>query len=308
MSVIATARRTSLTPHWPARLAAVSLATRLHWVLRVSVAGEFIGHGLVGTSRPAAWLPFFRLFGFNNDFARTMMPIIGSWDITIGILVLVLPMRWMLVWTSYWSLFTAFLRPAAGQGWWEFLERGGNYGPPFALLLLSSVGANWRSVRYWFQRVSTRPTLTREKAQQLQWVLRISVAALLIGHGGIGVFDHPGWASYFHLFGIGRSTVQAHSLIPLLGWCEIGLGLAVLIRPFRGLLLFVLVWKVFEEILRPVAGEHVGQFIERFGDYCAPLALIIVLTYLKRLDRAEAPRPVEAAVSAAEPSDATATT
>jgi len=282
MSVIATTRRAPLSPRWRVQLAAVPLATRLHWVLRVSVAGEFIGHGLVGTSRPAAWLPYFHLFGFNNHFARTTMPIIGSWDITIGVLVLFLPLRWMLLWTSVWGLFTALLRPAAGQGWWEFVERGGNYGPPFALLLLTGVDANWRSPRYLLQRVSSRPLLTPKKARQLQWILRVSVALLLIGHGGIGVFNHPGWASYFRLFGVDRAAVQAHSLIAIVGWGEIALGFAVLIRPFPALLLFVLGWKVFSELLRPIAGEHVGQFIERFGDYCAPIALILVLRYLKR--------------------------
>ncbi len=309
MSAIAPARRALFIPPWPVRLDRVPPATRLHWVLRVSVAGEFIGHGLVGTSRPAAWLPFFHLFGFGNGFARTMMPLIGSWDIAIGLCVLFCPLRWMLLWTSVWGLFTALLRPSAGQGWWEFVERGGNYGPPFALLLLAGLDANWRSPRYLLQRVASRPLLTPKKARQLQWILRVSVALLLIGHGGIGVFNHPGWASYFRLFGVDRAAVQAHSLIAIVGWCEIALGLAVLIRPLPALLVLALGWKVFAELLRPIAGEHVGQFIERFGDYCAPVALILVLRYLRRTAAVSEPSilapPAAAAVQpSAEQADA----
>lgn len=298
-SAAAVGDRASL-PHWPARLATMPLATRLHWVLRVSVAGEFIGHGWVGTSRPAAWLPYFHLFGFTDHFARTVMPILGSWDIAIGCCVLVFPMRWLLLWTSFWGLFTAFLRPAAGQGWWEFVERGGNYGPPFALLLLSGCGANWRSLHNWFERIAPPPPLSRTKATQLQWILRLSVAMLLFGHAGIGLFDHPAWASYFHLFGVSKSTVGADSLIAIVSWGEIALGLAVLIRPSPALLLFVVGWKAFEEILRPIAGEHVGQFVERFGDYCAPIALIIVLSARDRVSRAQEPE-TDAASATAQP-------
>src|SRR5205085_10557363 len=127
----------------------------------------------------------------------------------------------------------------------------------------------------WLTPASMRPALSRELAQRLQWILRLSVAMLLIGHGGIGVFNHPGWASYFHLFGIGKATVQADSLITIVGWCEIGLGLAVLVKPFRGLLLTVLMWKVFSELLRPIAGEHIGQFVERGGDYWGTIALVL---------------------------------
>jgi uncharacterized membrane protein YphA (DoxX/SURF4 family) len=76
----------------------------LAWVLRLGVAGEFIGHGWVGTGRPAAWLPFFHAFGFSSDFADAMMPVIGAWDITVGLLMLVLPLRLLLVWTAVWGL------------------------------------------------------------------------------------------------------------------------------------------------------------------------------------------------------------
>lgn len=34
----------------------------------------------------------------------------------------------MLAWMLLWCLWTALLRPLSGQGWWEFLDRAGNYG------------------------------------------------------------------------------------------------------------------------------------------------------------------------------------
>ena len=42
--------------------------------------------------------------------------------------------------TTVWGTFTAFLRPAAGESWYELWERGGNYAMPLALLLLIGRG------------------------------------------------------------------------------------------------------------------------------------------------------------------------
>lgn len=255
------------------------LVPRLAWVLRLGVAGEFVGHGWVGTGRPAAWLPFFQVFGFSPDFAYAMMPLIGAWDIGVGLLMLALPMRWLLIWTAVWGLFTAFLRPLAGQGWWEFLERAGNYGVPLALLLLVGVDAYTQSVWNWLRPLRLPPLVSRVDSLRLAWVLRLTVALLLIGHGGIGAFMHrQAWTAYFTVLGINAAAVADHSLIETVGWLEIALGIAVLIRPFRGLLLFVFCWKVFTELLRPLAGEEIGQFIERFGSYAGPIALALLLS------------------------------
>jgi len=35
----------------------------LHWILRVAVAGCFIGHGAFGLITKAAWVPYFAIFG-----------------------------------------------------------------------------------------------------------------------------------------------------------------------------------------------------------------------------------------------------
>jgi hypothetical protein len=264
-------------------LAARPLVPQLAWALRLGVAGEFVGHGWVGTGRPAAWLPFFQVFGFSSDFANAVMPVIGAWDIGVGLLMLAVPMRWLLIWTAVWGLFTAFLRPLAGQGWWEFLERGGNYGVPLALLLLAGVHAYTQSVWNWLRPMRPRPTVSPAQAQRLAWVLRLTVASLLIGHGGIGAFMHrEAWTAYFTVLGINAATVGDRSLIETVGWLEIAMGIVVLFRPFRGLLLFVFCWKVFTELLRPLAGEEIGQFIERFGGYAAPIALALLVTSLRR--------------------------
>jgi hypothetical protein len=237
--------------------------------MRVAVAACFIAHGAFGIITKAAWLPYFAIFGIPEAWAWRLMPVVGAVDITVGILTLFQPIRAVVLYMAFWGLQTACLRPLAGQGVWELLERAGNYGVPLALLLLLGWG---RSLPDW---LSTRPMtlLTERRASAISWTLRVATALLLIGHGGFDFAMHKDWSSYTAAIGIGRSTFEVHPLRPLAGWFEAALGLVVLSWPGRGVLIFVFAWKLGTEALRPLAGEPIWEFIERGGSYGAPLAL-----------------------------------
>ena len=73
-------------------------------------------------------------------------------------------------------------------------------------------------------------------------------------------------------------------LTPLvvLGIAEIGFGLFVLIRPLRPILLIVMVWKLTTELIYPLSGDYVFEFVERAGSFGAPLALFWVRCALAR--------------------------
>ena len=110
----------------------------------------------------------------------------------------------------------------------------------------------------------------------MHWAARGGLALLLIGHGGFGAFeDKPYLYKFFEFFGIGRATVESADLLVVLGAFEILLGLAVLIRPVKPLLWFVLGWKLATELLRPLVGQEWFQFVERDGDYVLPLVLVV---------------------------------
>ena len=127
-------------------------------------------------------------------------------------------------------------------------------------------------------------SLSLSEASRMAWILRIATAGALIGHGGYGaVMAKADWVGYFGAVGISASFVQAASLVALIGWCEIALGVIVLLRPVRGLLLALLIWKVTTELLRPVVGEPFWEFIERASNMIAPLALIYVRGWPKSL-------------------------
>jgi uncharacterized membrane protein YphA (DoxX/SURF4 family) len=249
---------------------AAGAETIVHWILRVGVAACFIGHGAFGIITKAAWVPYFGIWGIPEPWAWRLMPVVGGVDISIGILTLIQPVRAVLFYTVVWGLQTAALRPLAGEGVWELLERAGNYGVPFAFLLLLEPG---RSVRDW---VSSRPAprLTPERAAAIQWTLRITTACLLIGHGAFDFAMHKDWSGYAAAVGISPATVAAHPLRPFAGWAEVVIGLFVLVWPPAPVLVFVFVWKVGTEALRPLAGEPIWEFVERSGSYAAPLALL----------------------------------
>jgi hypothetical protein len=241
----------------------------LHWILRVAVAACFIGHGAFGIITKAAWLPYFAIFGIPEAWAWRLMPMVGTVDITVGVLTLFQPVRAVVLYMAFWGFQTACLRPLAGQGVWELFERAGNYGVPLAFLVLLGGG---RSLPDW---VSTRPmpALTEERAAAIGWILRTTTALLLVGHGGFDFAMHKDWNSYAAAIGISPATLAGHPLRPWAGWFECALGLLVFAWPGRGLLIFVFVWKLGTEALRPLAGEPIWEFIERGGSYGGPLAL-----------------------------------
>jgi hypothetical protein len=73
--------------------------------------------------------------------SRMLMPLIGILDVIVALLVLIYPMRFVIRWAIFWAFSTALTRFIAGEGVWEFIERGANWVAPLALLLLNDLPA-----------------------------------------------------------------------------------------------------------------------------------------------------------------------
>ena len=118
------------------------------WVLRIAVAGEFIGHGVFAIGVKEGWIEYFTSVGFTADQAITLMPLIGYNDIALAILILVRPINIALLWMSFGGFATALIRPITGEPIWDFVERFANIGAPLALLMLRG----WpKSLSGWFK-------------------------------------------------------------------------------------------------------------------------------------------------------------
>jgi len=253
---------------------------KLEWVLRLSVALCFIGHGFWGTISKPGWVDLITPMGFSEATAWKLLPWIGWADIALGVFVLMRP-RSILLWKAMlWAAFTPLLRPLAGMSWFEVPERAGNYGPPLAFLVLA--GGMGLMKRWWngFE-VSEEPEskLSDETIAKVRMVLQYSIALLLVGHGGLVAIAQKGmYADHLRLFGLAATP----GLLGAIGWFEIALGVLVALRASVPLLWFVFAWKLFTESLYPFAGRAVDVFetIERWGDYGACVALILILRHV----------------------------
>jgi hypothetical protein len=240
---------------------------QLSWILRIGAALEFLGHGALGISGVAAWSSYFAVVGIPKGTAMHLMPVIGVFDVTLALVVLLYPVRGIILYMAAWGLWTALLRPLAGESAWEAVERAGNYGVLFALFLMVRAGA-WRS---WLQfELADFDGRLRAK---VGWTLRLTTVLLLAGHGALNaVVRKPAFMHQYGMLGLHGPWVQS-----AVGVIECALALAVLVRPGFGLLLLVVAWKLATEALSPMAGSPIWVFIEHGGSYAAPLGLAVLL-------------------------------
>ena len=283
-----------------------TLQSQLHWTLRITAALCFIGHGTWGLITKAGWLPFFQSQGIEPDIAWKLQPLIGAFDILMAVILLRKPNRTILIWMFLWALWTAILRPLAGNlekiqvdgEWivqvatdsmrvakmqiWEFLERAGNWGPPFILLVM---GGSFALTNKDLVTPYKEPEIKDSTIDTVFFLLKACLALLLIGHAGFGfavekkmLIDH--WQS------IGVNADVA--FITQVGYAEFVLGVLIFIAPLRPLILLALGWKLFTEFLYVPADTVAGmgivnifEWIERWGDYGVPLAMLYILSYRK---------------------------
>ena len=252
-----------------ARSPAMSATAAAYWSLRIGAALCFIGHGAFGFITKAAWLPYFAVIGIPEAWAWKLMPLVGAVDVMAGMAVLFAPRGLPLVYMAVWALWTALLRPLAGESVFEAIERAGNYGVPFAFLLLTGLP---RSLASLF--TSRQEILPDEKSiQSAQNVLKWTTCFVLLGHGALAAVTGKAMLAQ-HYASIGLPDGAAS----FIGWFEIALAVAVFVRPIFGVLIFVAVWKVSTEFLFIVVGSPLWELVERAGSVAAPLALAFLIS------------------------------
>ncbi|MBI2024633.1 MAG: hypothetical protein HYT03_00890 [Candidatus Harrisonbacteria bacterium] len=119
------------------------------WILRIAVAGEFIGHGVFALQGKPQWIEWFSIFGVSDaGLAAKLLFLVGLLDVALALLILLKPVRLALLWMAFWGFWTALLRPIVGDPIWDLVERSANWGAPLALLLL----VGWpKNLKEWFK-------------------------------------------------------------------------------------------------------------------------------------------------------------
>ncbi|MEJ0081069.1 MAG: hypothetical protein WDM78_09020 [Puia sp.] len=120
---------------------------------------------------------------------------------------------------------------------------------------------------------------TFKNNQKIHYTLRVAAAMCFIGHGAFGIITKAIWCNYFALFGIDK--VHAYQLMPVLGTVDILLGFMLLFKPVRAVAAWLVIWGMITAACRPLSGEPFAEFIERAGNYGAPLALLVLAGGIK---------------------------
>jgi hypothetical protein len=246
----------------------LTLGQKLHFVLRLAVAMCFIGHGAFGIITKPIWVNYFTVFGIGRDMAYRMMPILGSFDVLLGLIMLAKPIRAIALWLVIWGLVTAALRPLSGESFAELIERAGNFGAPLTLLILS--GGLWTGFKDIFKPLDPNIKPDAETLKKGMITLRIVVFLLLAGHGWLNFIGKKGLMSQYASLGISNTVLTGK----IVGVFELAMAILLLIKPLRPVIFAILIWKIASELFYP--HYEIFEWIERGGSYCALLALWVV--------------------------------
>jgi hypothetical protein len=250
-------------------MASFTKEQKAYYALRLASAMCFIGHGAFGIITKPIWVNYFEVFGIGHDLAYRLMPILGSVDILFGLIILIYPIRAVVAWLVLWGFVTATLRPLSGESFGELIERAGNFGAPLTLLLLT--GGWGKNIRDFFNPVVPSIELDAKTLKRIATVLKIVVFLLLTGHGWLNLVSKKGLLSEYTALGFSDPATVAQ----VIGSFEIIAGLAVLIRPFRPLLIGLFVWKIISELFYP--HYEIFEWVERGGSYFSLLALWFIM-------------------------------
>lgn len=110
----------------------------IQWILRIAIAGEFIGHGAFALQGKEGWFKYFYPFGISDpQTIVTILLVVGVMDMLLALHVLIRPVRIAVLWMAFWGLWTAMIRwPFGPDPFWDFVERWANWGAPLALFVL----------------------------------------------------------------------------------------------------------------------------------------------------------------------------
>lgn len=247
----------------------LKLQQKIHYTLRFASAMCFIGHGSFGIITKPIWCNYFAVFGIGKAMAYHLMPWLGGCDILFGIILLIYPLRIIPLWLVFWGIVTATLRPISGEPFAELIERAGNFGAPFALLLLS--GGFKLNIKSLFTPIDPDSQPDDKTMERVIFCLRLVVFLLLAGHGWLNLIEKKGLLGQYAMLGFSNPGGTAQ----IVGILEIAAATTVLTKPIRSVLIVFLIWKITSELFYP--HYEIFEWVERGGSYGCILALWFAL-------------------------------
>lgn len=122
--------------------------------------------------------------------------------------------------------------------------------------------------------------LTSQETAKAEWILRIAFFGEFFGHG---VFAWEKKQKFVDMLTAmtGIKGPLAGQLMQAVGAVDILVAILVLVKPIRVVLAWGALWGLATAIARPVAGDPIWDFVERWANVGVPLALL----YLRGLPK-----------------------
>ena len=106
----------------------------------------------------------------------------------------------------------------------------------------------------------------------LEWALRIGIFGEFLGHGVFALQGKEGLFKYFNAVGV-NDVASIKSILLFVGILDVALAVLVLVKPIRGVLLWMALWGLWTAMIRwPVGPDPIWDFFERWANWGAPLA------------------------------------
>jgi len=118
--------------------------------------------------------------------------------------------------------------------------------------------------------------------KKVTWVLRVAVFGSFLGHGIFALQGKAQWVGWIQQF-TNMDAGGAATLLTMIGLLDLLVALIVLVRPIRVVLLWATLWGFWTALVRPLVGEPVWDFVERWANWGAPLALLLILGWPRSL-------------------------
>ena len=115
-----------------------------------------------------------------------------------------------------------------------------------------------------------------------EWALRIAVFGEFLGHGMFALQGKAQWVKWISQL-LGTDLAVSADLLLIIGLMDIAVAFAVLLWRSvpRAVLLWAVVWGFWTALVRPLVGEPIWDFVERWANWAAPLALLMVYGWPK---------------------------
>ena len=128
--------------------------------------------------------------------------------------------------------------------------------------------------------------------KKIGWILRVGMFGEFFGHGIFAIgfikfFTFNPKANFVAMLTAMTGGLivgdLAKNIMVFIGFIDVIIAFMALIFPFRLMLIWASIWGFLTAVARPVGGDPIWDFVERWGNWAGPLALLYLRGFPKKL-------------------------